>query len=85
MGAQVSKVVSLSDRPIRNEPNPEVIAELQRLLELAQNGQVVGLAWIALQPDSRPDIGWTAVPDGMSYGLGMVGLTYKYGQGAWEE
>ena len=81
----MSNVISLSDRPIANEPNPVVIEELERLLRLAKDGQVVGLAWIALQPDARPDIGWTTCPDGHSYGLGIVGLTYKYGQGAWEE
>lgn len=81
----MTNVVSLSDRPIANEPNATVIEELERLLHLAKDSQVVGLAWVALQPDARPDIGWTNCPDGHSYGLGIVGLTYKYGQGAWEE
>lgn len=81
----MTNVVSLSSRPVVNEPNPDAVAELERLLQLAKDGQAVGVAWIALRPDGRPDCGWTTCPDGFSYGLGIVGLTYKYGQGAWEE
>ena len=80
----MNKVISLSSRPIVNEPNLETVAELERLLQLAKDGQAVGLAWIALRPDGRPDCSWTTCPDGLGYGLGIVGLTYKYGQGAWE-
>ena len=78
-------VVSISDRPVVSEVNPAAIAELERLLQMARDGQAVGIAWIALRPNGLPDCGWTACPDGLSYGLGIVGLTYKYGQGAWEE
>lgn len=81
----MSKVVSITARPVVTEVNDAVIAELERLLQMAKDGQAVGLAWIALRPDGRPDCGWTECPDGLSYGLGIVGLTYKYGQGAWEE
>ncbi len=81
----MSNVVSLSDRPVVTEVNESVIIELERILQMARDGQAVGLAWIALRPDGRPDCGWTNCPDGMGYGLGIVGLTYKYGQGAWEE
>jgi len=81
----MSNVVSLSDRPVSSEPNADAVAELERLLQLAKDGQAVGIAWIALLKDGRPDCGWTVCPDGFSYGLGIVGLTYKYGQGAWDE
>lgn len=81
----MNKVISLADRPIKTEVNELVVEELDRLLALARDGQILGLAWIGLQPDARPYIGWTTCPDGFSYGLGIVGLGYKYGQGAWEE
>ena len=81
----MTNIVSLSNRPVINEPNAEVIEKLEELLQMARDGQAVGLAWIALRTDGRPDCGWTSAPDGLSYGLGIVGLTYKYGQGAWEE
>jgi hypothetical protein len=81
----MSKVISIADRPIKTEVNGDVVEELERLLALARDGQILGMAWIGLQPDARPDVGWTVCPDGFSYGLGIVGLSYKYGQGAWEE
>ena len=81
----MSNVISLSERPVVTEVNEAAVAELERLLQMAKDGQAVGLAWVALRTDGRPDCGWTECPDGMSYGLGIVGLTYKYGQGAWEE
>lgn len=81
----MSNVVSLSDRPVVTDVNQEVVIELERLLQMAKDGQAVGVAWIALRADGRPDCGWTACPDGMGYGLGIVGLTYQYGKGAWEE
>lgn len=85
MGAQVSNVVSLSDRPPINEPNQETIEALERLLQMAKDGAIVGIMWAGLRTDARPDCGWTTAPDGLSYASGIVGLTYKYGQGLWEE
>jgi len=81
----MSNIASISGRPIRNEVNSSVIEDLERLLQLARDGQIIGIMWIGLQPDTCPDCGWSTAPDGFSYAAGIVGLTYKYGQGLWQE
>jgi len=35
---------------VRNEPDLRTVAALEHLLELARSGQLVGLAFVALQP-----------------------------------
>ena len=44
--ASDGKVVSLNGQPIPpiGDPSPEVIAQLERLLEMARAGQIVGVA-----------------------------------------
>lgn len=81
----MSKVVSLSNRPPINEVNQAAVADLERLLQLAKDGAIVGIMWVGLRPDARPDCGWSTAPDGLSYASGIVGLSYQYGRGLWEE
>lgn len=45
-------------RPAKQEPNSEVIAQLKILLDLAEQGSVVSLAYIAIgDAESAPAIG----------------------------
>lgn len=47
------KILSLRGHaiPQPNEPNAQVVASLERLLEQARSGEVFGVAWVMTWPD----------------------------------
>lgn len=80
----MSNIVSLSQKPPLTEVNQEAVAELERLLQLAKDGQILGIMWVGLRPNQSADAGWTACPDSLTFATGLVGLHSKYGQAVWE-
>ena len=80
----MTNVTSLHGHPVAVEVNEEVIETLERLLQEARDGQILGLAYAAAQHGDKSSCGWTNCPDGVSLGTGILGLSYRFGQATWE-
>ncbi len=59
--AGLPKIVPL-DRPV-----PEVIADLEGLLERAREGEIVAIAWGLMLRGGDSQTGWTTYPDAMAF------------------
>lgn len=53
----MSKVVAIHGHTIKGAPNPDVIEELERLLEDARRGDLEAIAYCTVYPDSK-GTGW---------------------------
>lgn len=76
----MSKVVSLAGLPTVLEPNQEVIDRLREMLAQAEAGNILGIMYVASKINDVDGMGWTSLPDGMSYAKGLYLLQYSYGK-----
>lgn len=80
----MTKVFSLTGAPVIGKVNAEVVETLERLLQEARDGKILGLAYAAAQHGDKSSCGWTSTPDGVSLGTGILGLSYRFGRATWE-
>jgi len=70
------KVVSLRGEPIyQGSPQPDVITELEQLLEQARSGEVVGLAVALAYRDGTSSCGWGGIVS-----ISVVGQCFSVAQ-----
>lgn len=79
----MADVVDLSSKQLRvGQPMPEVVAMLERLLERAKTGGVVGVAYACAYADGTFGNGWDKGTHDVSFVLGnaISVLSYRYFQ-----
>lgn len=80
----MSNVASLRGLPVANQPNEDLITELERLLQEARDGKIVAMAYATCIVSGGYGSGWTSQPDGHSLGTGIIGLMHRFGAAAWD-
>jgi hypothetical protein len=80
-GAQVSNVISLAPGNVPGEPDPDIIAVLESLLERARQGHLTGLAYATVALDGAQGTGWSGVA-GTRHPLGtaVMMLNHRYAE-----
>lgn len=69
-------VVPLRDNIVLPErPSEDVVATCRELLKMAEAGEIVGLAYVTVQPNGRPTTGWGV--EGTSNGFILVGAVAR--------
>lgn len=75
----MSNVIALAPGNIPGEPDPEIIATLEGLLERAKSGELTGLAYATVTLDGTQGTGWQGVA-GTRHPLGtaVMMLSHRY-------
>lgn len=76
----MSEVVSLRGTPAAVECNAATIERLEELLQLARDGQLIGIIYAGVMARDATLSGWTHLPDGRDFGVAMVRLQWEYGR-----
>lgn len=72
----MSNVIALGSTVLPGEPNPEIIEDLEGLLERARSGELRALAYTTLGAQNTIGTGW-AGSDGSRYPLGAaIGMLF---------
>jgi len=77
----MSNVISLAPGNVPGEPDPDIIATLEGLLERAKSGEMTGIAYATVAIDGTQGTGWNGVA-GTRHPLGtaVMMLSYRYAQ-----
>lgn len=72
------KVISLKGGPLPGKPNPDIIASLERLLEQAKAGDLIGLAYATVRTNDVSASGWDGMSCRNSLGMAISYLQHRY-------
>jgi len=67
----MAKVVSFNSGPLPNEPVPEIVAALERLLEEARSGVLRTFAFGCTKANGELSTGWQSAPE-QPYAVAMA-------------
>ncbi len=83
----MSNIVSLKGNATIPEANAQCVERLEELLQMAKDGQLIGIIYAGIVATDATCTGWTAAPDGRDYGIAMIRLQHEFGRhqaGAWD-
>lgn len=75
----MSRIATIHGGRAPNQPSEDIIAELERLLEIAKAGDLIGLAYVTVLQDGSQGTGWSGEAGSRHpMGTAIMMLNHRY-------